>query len=283
MLIDLHAHLVAQDIRPARMRFNLWNRILQRLLGVSSASEFRTKIVSDFADSPVEKVVLCAIENSSLAAGNAEVKAFCQTHAGFLYGANLNPFSSTLEADVATAVRDGAVLVKLMPSFQRVDPADSRCDAYWQLMRAHQLPVLVHTGPEHTLAGGPARFNDPARLRRAAEMGVTLICAHCGCPMMLHERSGFAAWAELVRAFPNVYGDVSGFCGCVRHWWLRRILRNPQLAARLVFGTDFPSFPHVFRRNETNIFQAWLTFFRSAGCDTAFFTRGAELLKKEVL
>lgn len=281
MIIDLHTHLVAEGVRAGQRGFNLWNRILSRLLRVRDAEAFRRKIVDDLAAGPVARCVLCAIEGSRLAAGNREVRAFCRAHAGFLYGANLNPLSPSLETDVDDAVRAGAVLIKLMPSFQNVDPADPRCDAFWELARDRHLPVLVHTGPEHTLAGGPQRFNAPARLVRAATTGVTLICAHCGCHMLLTERNGIREWAELARRHANVYGDVSGCVGCIRHHWLRKVLRDDALSARLLFGTDYPAFPSVFRRGDANLFRNWIAFFRKLGCPEALFHRSAQILKQE--
>ena len=281
MILDFHAHLVGSTADARQTRFNLWNRVLKHMMGVDSVAAFREKIVTDLNSGPVGKAVLCAIENTPLAAGNQEVLAFCRSHPGFLYGVNLNPLSPTIEEETREAVRAGAVLVKLLPSFQKVDPADERCGPFWELMRAYNLPVLVHTGPEHTLAGGPGRFNDPARLETAAQMGVTLVCAHCGCQMMLQERHDLGSWIRLVRRYPNVYGDASGFCGCVRHFWLRRILRDPALASRLVFGTDYPSYPHFFRKNAVNIFAAWVSFFRQAGLSDDFFKRGEHLIRQE--
>ena len=198
MTVDLHTHLVSSRAGEGA-RFNYCNKVVQWRLGVRSVDAFRAKFVADLAEGPVDKAVVCAIENSPLVAGNAETLAFCRAHPGFLYGVNLNPLSPTLADDVAQAVRDGAVLVKLHPSFQRIDPADDACLPYWERMARHRLPVLVHTGHEHALCGGSNRLNDPARLARAAALGVTLVCAHCGCHMMLQERNGIRAWMDLVR------------------------------------------------------------------------------------
>lgn len=280
MTVDLHTHLVSSRAGEGA-RFNYCNKVVQWRLGVRSVDAFRAKFVADLAEGPADKAVVCAIENSPLVAGNAETLAFCRAHPGFLYGVNLNPLSPTLADDVAQAVRDGAVLVKLHPSFQRIDPADDACQPFWHLMARHHLPVLVHTGHEHALRGGSNRLNDPARLARAAALGVTLVCAHCGCHMMLQERNGIRAWMDLVRTYPNVWGDASAFCGCVRHYWLKRTLADPLLRSRLVFGTDYPAFPYVFKRTSRNVFREWSNFFTAYGCDDAFFSRGAGLVNLE--
>lgn len=282
MTVDLHTHLVSSAADPSRVRLNVWNRALMRIAGFGSAADCRERFVREFRESPVERAVVCAIEGSPLAAGNREVAAFCRDNPGFLYGANIDPRSPGVEDEMDAAVSEGAVLLKLLPSFQGVDPASPQCDRYWVAAAARRLPVIVHTGPEHTLSRGDDSLNSPARLERAAESGATIVCAHCGCQLASFvERSHFGAWKRLVRRFPNVYGDVSGFSGCVRRFWLGRIVRDPLLRSRIVFGTDFPAFVHVFRPNRGNAFTAWMDLFRSFGLDDAFFARGAGLIRQE--
>lgn len=277
MIVDLHTHLVSAT--AASVKRPVCASVVGRLLGVDTADGYRERFLRDLGGSSVDRAVVCAIEGSPLSAGNEETLAFCREHPQFLYGVNLNPLSPTIERDVSSALAAGAVLVKLHPSFQQVDPADDACLPFWRMMAECRLPVLVHTGPEHMLRGGSNRLNRPVRLQRAAELGVVLICAHCGCHMMLHERNGVEEWMDLVRRYPNVYGDASAFCGCVRHHWLRRILKDPELCGRLVFGTDYPAFPSVFRRTSANVFEEWVRFFRGIGCGETFFRRGAELIK----
>ena len=280
MTVDIHTHLVSR-LAAEKARFNVCNRIVRWRLGVRSADAFRAKFAGDLASGPADAAVVCALEGSPLVAGNAETVDFCRTHPGFLYGANVNPYSASLEEDVAKAVRDGVVLVKLHPSFQHVDPADDRCTLFWRLMAERRLPVLVHTGPEHALRGGSDRLNTPSRLERAAAMGVTVMAAHCGCHMMLHERNSVKEWMALAHKYSNVFGDASAFCGCVRHRWLRIILSDPELRSKLVFGTDYPAFPYVFKKTSPNVFREWSNFFTASGCDADFFARGARLLNLE--
>lgn len=282
MIVDLHTHLVASAADSPRTRLNVWNRALVRIARFGSAAECRERFVREFREGPVDRAVVCAIEGSPLAAGNREVAAFCRDNPGFLYGANLDPRSPDIEDEMDAAVSDGAVLLKLMPSFQGVDPASPNCDRYWTAAAARRLPVVVHTGPEHMLSRGDNALNSPARLERAADIGATIVCAHCGCQLVSFvERSHFGAWKRLVQRHANVYGDVSGFSGCVRRFWLGRIVRNPLLRSRILFGTDYPAFVHVFRPNRGNTFAAWMELFRSYGLGDDFFARGAKLIGLE--
>ena len=49
--------------------------------------------------------------------------------------------------------------------------------AFYELLAAEGLPLLVHTGNEHTCRPGRNAWNDPALLRHALERGVTVIAA----------------------------------------------------------------------------------------------------------
>ena len=159
MIVDLHTHLVASSADSARAKLNVWNRVLIRIAGFGSASDCRERFVRELREGPVEKAVVCAIEGSPLAAGNREVVAFCQANPGFLYGANLNPLSPAIEEEMDAAVSDGAVLLKLMPSFQGVDPASPQCDRYWT---AAALPPRSSVAPSATVIAVDAGSDAPA-------------------------------------------------------------------------------------------------------------------------
>ena len=60
-----------------------------------------------------------------------------------------------------------------------------------------------------------------------------------------------------------------------------RIVRDPLLRSRILFGTDYPAFVHVFRPNRGNTFAAWMELFRSYGLGDDFFARGAKLIGLE--
>jgi len=105
----------------------------------------------------------------------------------------------------------GACLVKWLPSAQNIRPDDPRCFPFYEALAALGMPLLSHTGCEHTLAAYPDAFNAPLRLVPALERGVTVIAAHCGTRLFLHERSWFGQWRELALRHPNLYGDLAAF------------------------------------------------------------------------
>jgi predicted TIM-barrel fold metal-dependent hydrolase len=103
-----------------------------------------------------------------------------------------------------------------------------------------QIPLLCHTGVEHTLKAFPNTLNDPRRLLPALERGVTVIAAHCGTRIFLHEKSYLKTWREMALKHEHFYGDISAFGVVTRLWLLGHLLKSPALTAKLVFGSDFP-------------------------------------------
>lgn len=202
--------------------------------------------------------------------------ACCQKHPDFLYAPNLNPLSPNIKNDIKKAIKDQAVLIKILPSFQNIDLSDKACVPFFEELLKYNLPLLVHTGIEHTFKGNN-KLNNPLLLENAAKTGVTVICAHCGCSMMLHEKSYFKEWVYMAKKYPNVYGDISSFTGCIRHYWLSQILKDKDLNKKILFGTDYPAFPYLFRKTH-NLFVDWINLFKQKGCHEEFFLRSEKIL-----
>ena len=57
------------------------------------------------------------------------------------------------------------------------------------------------------------------------------------------KRSYFRAWREMALRYERFYGDISAFGVITRIWPLRSMLGAPGLAAKLVYGSDFPVAP----------------------------------------
>ena len=81
----------------------------------------------------------------------------------------------------------------------------------WTTMMPAGLPLLAHTGGEHTVPVIRKEFSNPRILRRPLEIGLTVIAAHCGTKSGLTDPDYFHVWADMLREFPNLYGDNSAF------------------------------------------------------------------------
>lgn len=171
----------------------------------------------------------------------------------FLAGISVHPHRRDALQALEAGAAGGAVLVKWLPSAQRIDPASPRCDGYYRKLVELGLPLLVHAGEELAVhAGHGQELGNPLRLRRALDAGVTVIGAHCAtlgededtdaAPPRPRLRS-FDLFLRLLRERRErgrLLGDLSGVVHYNRCWALPALLGEPALHPLLVNGSDYP-------------------------------------------
>ena len=147
----------------------------------------------------------------------------------------------------------GARIVKWLPNAMGIDPADSRCDRFYEKMRELDLILLSHGGEEKAVqAKEDQKLGNPLLLRRALDHGVKVIVAHCaglGQNEDLDDRDkrskpNFDLFMRLMddKKYEGlVFGEISAMtqfnrCGAP----LTTILEREDLHERLVNGSDYP-------------------------------------------
>lgn len=318
MIFDIHAHIAGfasgQEgnylCPPSRMNFIL--RMLSKKIQFRIRSEpgntpdekLQHMIRRLLDGTQVDRVVMLALDgvyqpdgsldlhSTQMIASNDFVARFAASHPKVLFGASIHPYRKDALEELDRVVANGACLIKWLPSAQNIAPDDPRCSAFFERMAHHKIPLLSHTGIEHTLARFSDSLNEPRRLVPALERGVTVIAAHCGTHMFLYERSWFKEWMKLAREYPNFYGDLSAFCLPLHGQPLRRILREPDLLRKVVYGSDFPTptWPlwygsrlgwctAVDIRKISNPFENGYRMMKALGVPDEVFNRAGELLK----
>ena len=149
-------------------------------------------------------------------------------HAGrFVGAACLNPYLPLQEfRDEVRRCREdyGFRALKLQPQYHGLNPASERSDFFFETALENHMTVIVHTG-----AGLP--FSLPSLCMRPARRfaDLTLVVAHCGGGMFLHE-------AILAATFcPNIVLELSSL---MPHQILEVLGQVP--ADRLMAGSDLP-------------------------------------------
>ena len=318
MICDLHVHVAGVGsqasgnfLAPAFRRsfaFRLFVRRLKLTPRVISAPDFDQQIARLIVDklnaSQLDRAVLLAFdaahrdngtrdeERTLIVTDNDFVADLAASHQKVLFGASVHPYRSDALAELERLIGRGACLVKWLPGAQNIQPDDPRCLPFYDVLAQHQIPLLCHTGGEHTLKAFPDTLNDPRRLAPALKRGVTVIAAHCGARLFLHEKSYFRAWQEMALRYERFYGDISAFAVITRIWLLRLLLRSPQLAAKLVFGSDFPVAPMPLScigkvslrralelRRISNPFDQAVEMMKAAGVPDEVFARSGQLLR----
>jgi len=185
---------------------------------------------------------------------NDYVLALAKQHREFLPAVSIHPARPDALAELERCLAEGAVMMKCLPNCQNINCSDRRLTKFWERMAEARLPLLAHTGGEHTLPVVRPEFSDPRILQLPLECGVTVIAAHSGTKSGLTDPEYFHGFAEMTRRYPNLYGDTSAFNVPLRGRHIRKCLMEP-LASRLVHGSDFPV--------PVNGLWAWLRGFLS--------------------
>ncbi len=179
-----------------------------------------------------------------------------------LFGASINPNRRDAVERLRNAHRDGAVLVKWIPSIMNIDPADPRHIPYYQAMAELGLPLLSHTGMEKSFANARDELADPLRLILPLEQGVTVIAAHIATTGASEDQDNFERILPMFKAYENLYTDISSLTQVNKLGYLARALQVDGLTERMIYGTDWPLqfFPLIspwYHINHVSLGDAW--------------------------
>jgi predicted TIM-barrel fold metal-dependent hydrolase len=317
MILDCHVHIAAggsgyagNHLAPSLFH-SLRFRQLKGRLGLAQEvpagdldERLRDGLCRWLSASALDQAVVLALDavhhgdgtrdlgQTKMAVDNDYVADLADAEPKVLFGASVHPYRRDALEELDRVAARGACLVKWLPSAQGILPDDPRCFPFYERMAQWGLPLLSHTGCEHTLGVFPDAWNDPRRLIPALERGVTVIAAHCGTRLFLHERSWFGVWRTMALRYPGFYGDLSAFLACTRMLALRAILRTPELAAKVVYGSDFPApvwpinllgliAPQAYlrlKKIENPLDRSWLSL-AAAGLGPEVFARAGGLLR----
>ncbi len=225
---------------------------------------------------------------------NEYVLRLAREHPEFLPAVSIHPARRDALDELERCLDGGAVIMKCLPNCHNIDCANPRYTRFWERMAEAGLPLLAHTGGEHTVPVVRKEYADPRTLKRPLEIGVTVIAAHCATKSGMTDPEYFHVFAEMTRQYPNLYGDTSAFNVPIRGRHIRACLEKP-LIERILHGSDFPVpvFGHWawlqrfvgwkdFRRCERieNVLEKDYQLKKAMGFPEAAFTRFWSLIKK---
>jgi len=107
-------------------------------------------------------------------------------------------------------------------------------------MAEARLPLLAHTGGEHTVQVIEPKFADPRVLTLPLQCGVTVIAAHAATKSGLFDPEYFHVFVKMLGEFPNLYGDTSAWNVPMRGRYADKAVLPGLLRDRLLHGSDFP-------------------------------------------
>jgi hypothetical protein len=222
----------------AALRGDLERLYVERLLAMVRGSSLGTVVIlahdltRDEQGRPLAGANLFYVPNDY-------VLRLAREHREFLPAVSIHPARPDALAELERCLAGGAVMLKCLPNCQNINCNDRRFTRFWERMAAAQLPLLAHTGGEHTLPVFRPDFADPRLLTLPLQCGVTVIAAHSATSSGVFDREYFYVFVEMTHRFPRLYGDTSAFNIPMRGRRLRECLRPP-LVERMVHGSDLP-------------------------------------------
>jgi uncharacterized protein len=163
------------------------------------------------------------------------------------WAASIHPYRADALAALEDSVAKGARAMKWLPAAMGIDPGSPRCDAFYRLLAKHDLPLITHAGHEAAVAGTARQdYGNPLKLRRALDLGVRVVVAHCAShgddlDQNGKRRPSFEIFNEMLdAALPGLYGDISAVTQFNRAEVLKTLLARPDWHSRLLNGSDYP-------------------------------------------
>ncbi len=179
--------------------------------------------------------------------------------------ASVHPYRADAVQELERCAAAGTKIVKWLPNAMGMDPANSRCDAFYAAMARLGLTLISHAGEEQAVESDATQeFGNPLRLRRALDAGVRVIVGHCasrGQGIDLDDPTGglvdnFDLFLRLMddpRYVGRVFGEISALTQVGRSGRpLETMLARTDLHERLVNGSDYPlpAIDALFRTGE---------------------------------
>jgi predicted TIM-barrel fold metal-dependent hydrolase len=276
-VIDIHIHIAAKsepgcsmsremESEPAFIYMLLADRVKRSALRRDFDGTIRDHILSAISGAPsVHYGVLLGLdavydedgrrlgEASHLVVSNEYVRSLARSNPKVLAGASVHPNRGPVDGrrELEECI-DGdppAALVKLLPNCQLIDMASPRHDWFYEVLAERGVPLLCHTGPENAIPVPPPvdehqRLGDPRRLRRALDIGVTVIAAHSAMRVFPFQDDHLGDLAAMMREAEDngrwkLYADVSAMCLICRIGTVDRVLESIP-GERMILGSDYP-------------------------------------------
>ncbi len=215
-----------------------------------------------YVDSKGEHKGQLNLQATQIFVPNDYVAAETAKYDNLLFGASINPNRDDAEQRLLQVKKQGAVLIKWIPSIMNIDPADKQYTSFYRLMARLKIPLLTHTGMEKSFANAKNELADPERLKLPLELGVTVIAAHIATTGKTEGQDNFSRILPMLKKYPNLYVDISSLTQANKLNYLAVALKEKAVKEKMIYGSDWPLifFPMTspwYHINHISIADAW--------------------------
>jgi predicted TIM-barrel fold metal-dependent hydrolase len=312
MIIDCHVHVSvmnpANGLMSPRLAKSLPFRFMGWRLGLDPASPrfdldletVMVPLINETAE--LDAAVILAFDavhdhdgnfdaaNTHLYAKNDYVIELCKRHPKMLFGASVHPYRRDAVAELERCAAAGCKLLKWLPIVQNFNPADPKCEPFYEALAALKIPLLCHTGGEQSLPNLDKNVADPELLLPALKRGVTVIMAHCGTHSSPRDTDYLPTFMRLAKEYEHCYGDTAALSLPTRSYAYPAILSDKVVREKIIHGSDWPILPvppatQIGLRKSLKLWtdRNWLRrdlmIKRALGFDDAYWHRAAKVLR----
>ncbi|MBL7127999.1 MAG: amidohydrolase family protein [Ignavibacteria bacterium] len=249
-------------------------KILKKLLKVINKSVEVDKCVLLAMDEVYDENGKSKPDETHLYVPNSYIVELADKNDRILFGSSIHPYRKDWQDELEKCMENGACLCKWIPSSQQIDPTHVKCESFYRKLTEYKLPLLIHCGPEYAIPTSNTDCNEnnnPKYLRKALDMGVTVIIAHCSLPYFgLFDAEYFDDMEEFYKLFADerinewkLYADLSALATPLRSNFISGII-NKIPHDRLVFGSDYPiPASELSYKKSKNIIKWIILFFKA--------------------
>jgi predicted TIM-barrel fold metal-dependent hydrolase len=168
----------------------------------------------------------------------------------FEWVASIHPYRADAVDALQQAKTQGARAIKWLPQGMGIDPANAKCDTFYNACVRLNMPIVCHSGRERAVQGSNQDDANPLKLRRALDAGVRVVLAHCASDGEdIDYDNGnkriksFDLFLRLMEAsqYKNLlFGEISAITLMNHAWAIQPLLEHTDLHSRLLNGSDYP-------------------------------------------
>lgn len=168
----------------------------------------------------------------------------------FEWVCSIHPYRADAIVALEQAKAQGARAIKWLPQGMGIDPASSKCDAFYAACAQLKLPIICHTGRESAVQGGKQDDANPLKLRRALDAGVRVVLAHCASDgedidydngnKKIKSFDLFLRMMDTPKYQNLLFGEISAITLFNHAWTIKPLLKRSDLHNRLLNGSDYP-------------------------------------------
>ena len=249
-------------------------RVKKHLFGQINSSQKVDKFVLLAMDQVYDEAGNVHPEWTHLHTPNSYLFKLAGENERILVGASVHPYRKDWEDELNYCIDNNAVLCKWIPSSQLINPEHPKCTSFYKKLARHNLPLLCHAGPEYAIPTSKNHYNEynnPSYLRKALDLGVTVIIPHCALPYFWFFDVDYQDdYDDFLKLFEeaennnwNLYADLSAIATPTRAPYIDEILTKiPH--EKLLYGSDYPIPISEFSYNKSKGFFSWLKFIFKA-------------------